>query len=151
MGVMIWEAFFSFNDKTPFRMVISSSLKGSVPSRWNCKKVFNSAFRKLRNAKEGEWIDMDRIRVRYRKFRVKRTWNGHSRVTLISSQSPIEELGNGPSDRGYQIRIRCQHQSHMKMGRMNGELQIRRSVGADSDSPMRYIKASTKGAQAPPI
>lgn len=47
MGVMIWLAFFSFNDKTPFRMVISSSLSGSVPSRWNCKKVFNSAFRKL--------------------------------------------------------------------------------------------------------
>jgi len=47
MGVMIWEAFFSFNDKTPFKMVISSSLKGSVPSLWNCKKVFNSALRKL--------------------------------------------------------------------------------------------------------
>jgi hypothetical protein len=47
IGVMIWLAFLSFRERTPLRIVISSSLRGSVPSRWNCKKVLSSAFRKL--------------------------------------------------------------------------------------------------------
>lgn len=43
-GVMICEADFSLRDKTPFKMFISSSRKGSSPCLWNWRKDFNSAF-----------------------------------------------------------------------------------------------------------
>jgi len=60
IGVMISLARFSFSDRTPLRMPIcrglsqrstrkiarltSSSRRGSLPSRWNCRKLLSSAF-----------------------------------------------------------------------------------------------------------
>ena len=44
IGVMILSTLLVLSSRTPFRMLISSSRRGSSPVRWNCKNDFSSAF-----------------------------------------------------------------------------------------------------------
>lgn len=44
MGVIICSTFFVLSSNTPFKILISSSRRGSSPLRWNCKKDLSSAF-----------------------------------------------------------------------------------------------------------
>lgn len=43
-GVIIVSTFFVFSSKTPFRILISSSRKGSSPVLWNWRNDLSSAF-----------------------------------------------------------------------------------------------------------
>ena len=76
-GVMIVPTFLVLSSKTPFKIEISSSRRGSWPVRWNCRKDFNSAFLYV-------WCSLV-PRTRSRSFAIGQAMGARNSVRFISS------------------------------------------------------------------